>query len=245
MGIFDLQFSQAKRFLEGLEAQSETFSHRGPIQWLSGQKRDVVLGRDTAVELGSPGQNSVSMLLWTEEQAAVADNRIRVSGPRLRDCIGQSIPFGKIVFLAGSGFDESNSYERYRELAAVRYDLDLKGYMIRAASQYQKEWSRVSHWAMERDFSFQILGGALIEAYKAFDYIHGAEVVFVTSNTTDVAALLPIAQGAGRVVSAMNKMLEEMACDCDDCEYTDVCDEVSELKTMRDALRERDPKDDR
>jgi len=33
----------------------------------------------------------------------------------------------------------------------------------------------------------------------------------------------------------MDKMLNEIESDCDQCEYNDVCDEVNELKKMRNV----------
>ena len=56
---------------------------------------------------------------------------------------------------------------------------------------------------------------------------------FVTSSVDDITELQETAGRVGRIISAMNKMLEEMAFDCDECEYVDVCDEVEELGKMR------------
>jgi hypothetical protein len=62
----------------------------------------------------------------------------------------QSLPFGKVVLLKLQGMDENNCYERHRQIDMARYDLNLKGYMMRAASQYMREWSRVSREAARR-----------------------------------------------------------------------------------------------
>jgi hypothetical protein len=40
----------------------------------------------------------------------------------------------------------------------------------------------------------------------------------------------------GHLISAMNKMAEEMSFDCDACEYNEVCGDVEELRSMRDKL---------
>jgi CO dehydrogenase/acetyl-CoA synthase beta subunit len=118
-------------------------------------------------------------------------------------------------------------------MEAVRYSLDLKGYMIRAVSQYQREWSRISREAVQSGFSFEVLGSALREEYLKKSYIHAVEFLFVTSSAGDVSGLQEITKNVGRTINALNKMLSEIDPDCDECEYNDVCDEVDELKSMR------------
>ena len=39
------------------------------------------------------------------------------------------------------------------------------------------------------------------------------------------------------IVEALIKMYEEMNFDCDECEYVDVCDEVVELRQIRERLK--------
>jgi CO dehydrogenase/acetyl-CoA synthase beta subunit len=121
----------------------------------------------------------------------------------------------------------------------LRYDIHLKGYMMRGVSQYLREWSRVSKEAIKNGFSFKILGGAIIDAFSALTYVKSAEVIFITSCKADVITMQSIANGVIRRISAINKMVEEMDFDCDTCEYTDVCGDVAELRTMRKKLTRR------
>jgi CO dehydrogenase/acetyl-CoA synthase beta subunit len=199
----------------------------------------VVLSQDMAVELGNPREESSSCLIWVEDPGRVRDGVITMIGPVLAECAGKSVPFGKIVIIGGTGFNEENSYDRYREMDGVRYEMDLKGYMMRAVSQHRREWSRVSREALEKGFSLETLGGALIDAYRQKEYIRAVEVVFVTSSRDDVLGLAPIADGAMKIISAMNKMFEELEFDCTTCENTEVCSEVDELRKMRDGLRSK------
>ncbi|MEZ4578964.1 MAG: hypothetical protein R2875_13445 [Desulfobacterales bacterium] len=61
---------------------------------------------------------------------------------------GQQVSFSQNRDGWGTDFNADNSYDRYREMELLRYDIHLKGYMMRGVSQYQREWSRVSHEAM-------------------------------------------------------------------------------------------------
>jgi len=163
----------------------------------------------------------------------VHDGKVSLIGPDIRESSGKSLPFGKVVLVQVSGFDEETTYDKYKEMESVRYSLDLKGYMIRAVSQYQREWSRISKEAVKNRFSFEILASALRKEYLKKDYIHAVEFLFVTSSAEDVGELQDVTKNVGRAISALNKMLSEIDPDCDECEYNDVCDEVDELKKMK------------
>ncbi|HON58130.1 MAG TPA: hypothetical protein P5040_00480 [Smithella sp.] len=211
----------------------------GGLFWPKSEGRNVVLAEDTAVELGNPRQESVSCLIWTQQAQNVTDGKMTLIGPDIRRSEGQSLPFGKVVLVGVSGFNEENAYERYKEMEAVRYSLDLKGYMIRAVSQYQREWSRISKDAVKDGFSFEMMAASLRREYLKKDYVHAVEFLFVTSSGEDVRELRDITKNVGRTINALDKMLKEIDPDCDECEYNDVCSEVGELKGMRRSRKEK------
>ena len=212
----------------------------GPLTWPAAGQRNLVIGRDIAVELGHPGDASVAFIIWGASSGDQRDSRIYRVGPDLPASLGQRRPFAKGVMIQGNGFDADNTYARYRQLEAVRYDIDLKGYMMRAVSQVNREWSRVSHAAMENGFSLAVLGAALITAFTAIDWVDRADVLFVTSSRADVMTLQPLAERVRQVTAAMNKMSAEMNFDCDSCSYADVCGDVAGLRAMRKAMKQRD-----
>jgi CO dehydrogenase/acetyl-CoA synthase beta subunit len=120
----------------------------------------------------------------------------------------------------------------------VRYNLNLKGYMIRAVSQYMREWSRISREAITNGFSLSVLSSALMEMYREkLEYIKTMEILFVTSTPDDVRSMRCIGERAARLIGAMNKMAQELSFDCGTCDFTDVCSEVDALKSMRQSMR--------
>lgn len=231
MELFTETLADIRKYI--VEKNCRSLSATQAHNWPSGKGRNVVLADEMAVELGNPKMNSVSCLIWTQNTDLIRDGKISLVGPDIREAGGQSLPFGKVVLLGVSGFDEESAYDKYKEMEAIRYSLDLKGYMIRAVSQYQREWSRVSHEAVNSGFSFEVLGRALRQEYLKKDFVHAVEFLFVTSSAEDVGELQEITKNVGRTISAMNKMLSEIDPDCDECEYNDVCDEVDELKKMK------------
>lgn len=241
MGLFDRQFKDILFHLQQMQEEGKITEsiHQKGSEWPIAGDRDLILGEDTAVELGNPKEGSTAFLIWANEPAGLKNRRISVLGPDLQELKGRRVPFGKIVLVGGEGFNEENSYERYRKLENVRYDICLKGYMMRGVSQYGREWSRVSQTAVDAGFSFQILGGALIERYLEFKFVRTVEVVFFTSGLEDMKPFLPIAENALKIIGAMNKMIEDVSYDCETCEYSDVCEDVEDLRKMRRTLQER------
>ncbi|MBU0995118.1 MAG: hypothetical protein KJ737_21700 [Proteobacteria bacterium] len=238
MEFFDKQFTDIRAFLDRKKASGHVreIIHDKKTDWPKGGNRNLVLEQDMAVELGNPQVESTSFLLWENDSGKIKDGRISIIGPDLNETTEKKLPFGKIVLVGGHAFSTENSYGRYREMESIRYDIDLKGYMMRAASQYQREWSRVSKEAIANGFSFKILGGTLIDRFKEKDFVSSVEVIFITSSKAEIIGIKGIADQAIRITSAMNKMAVEMSFDCDACEFTDVCDDVAALRSMRNKM---------
>jgi len=211
--------------------------YSGNSSWPASGSRDIVLRADLGIELGSPGGESVSFLMWTGDRSLVADGIITLLGPDINECAPKNVPFGRVVLVKGSGFNAENIYERYCEMDHLRYDVSLKGYMMRAVSQYMREWSRVSKEAINRGFSLVTLGGALIDKYRELNYIDAVEIIFVTSSKKEVRELRGMGERVMKYINAMRKMEEEISIDCDNCEYQTVCGEVDDLRKMRNSLK--------
>jgi CO dehydrogenase/acetyl-CoA synthase beta subunit len=114
--------------------------------------------------------------------------------------------------------------------------------MMRGVSQQQREWSRVSVEAVSNGFSFEHLGRALIDQFSQVPYVQSVETIFITSGREDVMKAKTIADDVFLLISAMNKMAEELSFDCDTCDYNDVCGDVAELRSMRKKLLKKEKK---
>lgn len=242
MGLFDKQYSEFMAFLDNKRSRGivSEFLNTNGCNWPTEKNRNLVLGQDTAVELGNPKDASTSFLMWVNEPEKIKNGQITIVGPDLPQLSGKQVSFGKIVIVDASDFDADNSYDRYREMELLRYDIHLKGYMMRGVSQQQREWSRVSIDAINRGFSFKHLGGALIDQFSQMPYVRSVETIFITSSKEDVLEMQTISNSIGHLINAMNKMAEEMSFDCDECEYNAVCGDVEELRSMRDALKNKE-----
>jgi CO dehydrogenase/acetyl-CoA synthase beta subunit len=241
LALFDKHLDEIRAYLKRKTDQGKVaeFVHTGKTNWPLERNRNLVMAQDTAVELGNPKDASLAFLFWVNDPAKIHNGRITVIGPDLQQLKGKQACFGKIVIVGGNDFNEDNSFDRYRKMELLRYDIPLKGYMMRAVSQYQREWSRVSKEAIHNGFSFKILGGALIDKFLEFDYVRAIEVIFITSDRQDVLELGAIADEAVKIIGAMNKMAADISFDCDTCEYNEVCDDVAELRSMHTKLKKK------
>ncbi len=193
----------------------------------------VILSEDTGLELGNPGSASLSLLLW-DAADGVVDCRITLVGPDFTEAASSSLPFAQVAMVGGEFSDE---YDCYRDLRDATYNLKLRGFMTRVFPGRQSIWCRVSKEALGGGFKAQILGSALIQALKRLDFVNSVEVLLVTSSKQDVEGLSAPAEKVMDIVEALIKMYEEMNFDCEECEYVDVCDEVVELRQIRERLK--------
>lgn len=241
MGRFDGLIDEIRAFMAGQKAAGgcRELKARLPVSWPSAGPRDIVLRPDLAMELGHPEAASLSFVVWSETPSAIRDQTITLIGPDIAEAQGDRLPLAKVVLAAVDPADDAAAYERYRAMDLARFELSLKGYMLRAAPQYLREWSRISREAVRNGFGFEVLGSALIAALKAVPGVRAAELLFVTRSIEAVHALQPLGQRAGRTIQAMNKMLLEHAADCPNCEFQDVCTRAAELQALAQTLRTR------
>ena len=234
MALFDKPIQQMTALLDSLQSDARTrcYPALGEHFWPEGGQGSYIMEQDTAIELGHPKTESISFLLWTETPGCFEQGRITLIGPELNEMTQRKAPFGQVILLEMEHTDEKDGIQRFRQLEAVKYRIDLQGYMRRGASQFLREWSRVSNSALRDQFSFQMLGSALIQQYQRMPAVTGTAVIFITA--ADVLTnIKPIATQALRTISALNKMLNEAVSDCETCEYSDICEDVTELQAMR------------
>jgi len=240
--IFDDDIRWLREYLESRRSQGRDVRSldsgerdRRIPDFFNNEKTTIVLSEDTWLELGNPKTNSTAPVLVTESLDLVHDGAITLVGPDIPEIRG-SLPFAQILLIASDQLQE----EDYRKINSFQYELELRGYMIKAIPSSLNIWSRVSEESVGEGFSFEVLGRAIVDRYKSTFNIPSMEVVFVTSSEEDVEELEELRHKVTRILSAMNKMIEELSFDCSSCEYLDVCGDVRQLGALREkVMRER------
>ncbi len=238
MEIFDEDITWLRSYVQSKRAQGREVrsldSGRGSQRSSGFRERTgatIVLSEDTWLELGSPGTNSVAPVLVTGNLDLIEDGAITLIGPDVPEARG-TIPFAQILLIASDEIQD----EDYRKINSLQYELELRGYMIKAIPSSLTLWSRVSVESAREGFCFELLGSAIIESYKSRFQIPSMEVLFVTSSPEDVDEFDELRGKVTRIIGAMNKMQEEMSYDCSSCEYLDVCGDVRQLGALRERL---------
>jgi CO dehydrogenase/acetyl-CoA synthase beta subunit len=240
--MFDHYLQEIFEHLRSKELRElgRSYSYNDAQNWPRTESQ-MIFDSDTAVELGHPQTESAAILLWTESPEKINDRQITLFGPDLNEGGIKRMPFGKIVLISAHGFNEENAFQRYQEMEAIKFALNLDGYMLRAIPQENKEWSRVSKRALQSGFSLPVLGNELIRAFHCLEYVDAAEIIFITSSVADVQKFKPIAEKVKKVSQAMNRMFDDLEYDCSSCNFSDVCNEIDGLKTMHQKSRTAAP----
>ena len=234
MGLFDLPLDALERFLA--ERAPRRFAP-APAPSSGDPGRQVVLRSETALELGSPAGASLSLLLWETRPDRVVEDQVLLVGPDLDEAGEQrALPLAQIVTVSGDLAASEQVYDRYRALREAAYGVRLEGVMLRVQPSQQRIWYRVTRAALERGLRARELGSAVARRLKTLEGVQRAQVLLVTKPPRPGGALEQAATLTQEIVDALVKMHDDLLFDCDDCEFSSICDSVDELRRMHRRL---------
>ena len=192
--------------------------------WPEGRR--LVLGADTALDLGNPTSGSRAFLLWDATENPGDVHLVGADVPALLERGDREVSLG-LVIRVQADFDEE--YDAYLDLKEALYGVALDGLTLRSMPSQSHLWLRLHRDAAEGGFSLAHLGAALVDTLGAVEGVSAVQVVFVTDDAVRLAALAPLADDVQRRVAALVKRHEEVDAECDECEYQDICDEKEHM----------------
>ena len=195
----------------------------------------IVLAEDTAVELGAPQKESVSMAMWTSRRGTLR-NRLWTSGSDFDKLIDKSVSYIQIIMLEF----EDGSQAAEPDIGRIKNLTNkLSGFMTR--SMPGKTWIRIDKKRMQEGFSLYALGQCLHKAYlDAIPDIKSMDIILITDHDELIKTLKPVSEIA-RIISGDNTKFKWVSdgvvtCDelnCDDCEEKATCDSIREMLKKR------------
>lgn len=208
-----------------------------------------LLKEDIFVELGPPQCESVAYITISRTPNDLQDGQITLIGPDIPESQGKSLNFAQILLFGGREIKDLEYKELERDLFHLK---NLEGFMIRAVPN--KLWCRVSKEVGVRGFSFETLGKALMIMYKEkFPSIETMEVLFITTDSprdflelkvlgTEIRKEFILKYSThlkSRLADLTEKQRDDCTnpWDCDECDYTEVCDEVRDIVEKVKAYR--------
>lgn len=198
---------------------------------------DIILREDTFVELGGPKTTSSASVPWTDNLKLVEDGLITLVGPDIQGANDGFLPLGQMVILGIKEFEPSY-YGKFKE---NQYVDNLEGYMVKAVPQRRRIWSRISKEAVEKGFTFETLGRALLTNFKRIPKVEKVEVIFVTSSEDDVREFSTIAGEVwdiwqGRTEGEEKPKTTAPKYDCTTCPNRETCEEIWEILQIKKGV---------
>lgn len=192
-------------------------------------KNSVIFLSDTAFELGGNNKPCVSSLAVSSDMKF--SNSVHLFGDDLNEIKADS-PFAKFVFVQVENFEnEQETFNKIKELEALRYHLNVEGFMTRASALNMREQVRVSKKAIKSGVAFADYGQTLLNEYLKSSYVKSTEIYFVT-DSCDFEKLNEIAKKISQTTSALNHIFDNVMFDCSTCNLKEICDEVDGLKEL-------------
>ncbi len=217
--MFEEIVDEIRHFVQLKSGRLNALSYLDFPQWE--KRKDIVLRGELAYELGK--QNSALLLMWGE-----AGNRVYIPD-------GGDGSFAVIV-ICDAEIDEE--YKCFRAMRDTFYSLNLKGVTVRSLPSQMRVWLRVGKEADEEGFSLGIFGRAIVESMNSLEFVRATDVIFLTSREDIESLSMQFSKGR-RITEALIKMHEEKVLNCEECEYSDVCSEIPELRRIRERMRGR------
>ena len=129
-------------------------------------KNSVIFLSDTAFELGGNNKPCVSSLAVSND--LTFSNSVYLLGDDLNK-INADSPFAKFVFVQVENFEnEQETFNKIKELEALRYHLNVDGFMTRASALNMREQIRVSKKTVKSGVTFADYGNTLLKEYLKF-----------------------------------------------------------------------------
>ncbi|MBN1496045.1 MAG: hypothetical protein JXA07_04705 [Spirochaetes bacterium] len=195
---------------------------------------EIVLARDTAIELGGPGTEAISLVLWTGTKGLIGDetgSRILISENPAPAGIQQPVSFMQIILVEL----EKNAIPPEHCLGKLsNLSKHLPGFMTLGTSE--TIWVRI-HKNKKNRFSFYSMAQCIFKRYsEELPYFKKMDIVLAAGNTGLITQFKPIVNAAAAISEINKKATREnegiISCDgqsCDICGERPVCDILRKL----------------
>ncbi len=203
-----------------------------------GSKNQLILGSESAYELGSHDKNSISFLCVSDNDSICTSDEVVVIGNDL-DKINANSNYARITLVQTVSLEDKTEQQIFNSIKAIelkKYDFAINGFMMRASGLNGREQIRVSKKELKKGLSFFEIGNRFISQYKKNKQIKNIKIIFVTLDDFDYASLETISLSVATRTKALDHMVKDLKMDCNSCEWKVVCDEVDGMKQAHERI---------
>ena len=201
-------------------------------------KQELIFKKESKYELGGENLNSVAYTLFTEDDELVGKDGIIVIGKDLSE-IKKDSSFARIALVKTKGAYERGEQASYYILETInlrRYNINLKGYMIRTSVLSNREQVRVNKEAIKNKLSFQDVGSMYIDEFKKNKYVESVKMIFITDEDVDYLKLEDISTMSLKIFRALNHAISDLKMDCKRCEWQTLCSQIEGMKEFHEKM---------
>ncbi len=236
MKLFDDIIIKVAELLADKGGKSYEFSQKKLA--VSTKKNELVLGSESAYELGSAQNSCVNFVAVTMDESLVPNDEVVVYGKDLQDIKGDC-NFARITIVRTDDIyanGEQHAYNIFKDIELSKFNVSIDGYMMRSSGFSGREQVRVSKKIIKKGIDFQGVGNRFINQYKQNKHVSCVKIIFITLDDCDYGALETISIDSNKRMKALNHMLADLKMDCKSCEWKPVCDEVDGMKEAHVAM---------
>jgi CO dehydrogenase/acetyl-CoA synthase beta subunit len=206
--------------------------------------KEIILEEETGLELGGINKKSFSIVFPISDEGLVEDGKIRLLGQEINEIVDKNIDFGVMILLEINRVKDED-IESLRHMSYVSNGIE--GFAIRTIPR--KFWCRISKSALQKGFSFEFLGNAIIHLYKQKfrDLIRSVEIIFINSYPSSIDEFIVLSSEIlTKAKEKWQRKIEEwrkrIDCDydwgCEICPYQEECYDVKQVLVSREEIKE-------
>ena len=208
---------------------------------LNGYK-EIILEEETGLELGGVNRKSFSIIFPIKDSQLIEHGKITLLGKEINEISEPNIDFGLMILIGINNATEKDK-EELNQLNFVSNGIE--GFSIRTIPR--RFWCRISKSALQKGFSFEFLGNAIITLYKQKfkDLVESIEVIFINSDPNFIEQFIVLSSDiVSKFKEKWKKKIEEwrkrIDCEydwgCDICPYQEECYELKQVLVSREKL---------
>jgi hypothetical protein len=209
----------------------QRWDYEPSLSWEDAGFSELVMGRDSAYELGGSEKPAVHYTCVTCNPAFAGTDEILLYGPDLAG-LKEDAPYARVSFLHinDPGGDDETAYRSIRDMEFVKYRVFPKGFMLRISSADNREQVRISMAAIKKGISFKTVGFDFIKKYRENPLVKRVKMIFITDPGVDYRALEKKAKTTADITGTLTHIMEGIALNCSSCNLKPVCDEVEGMR---------------
>lgn len=204
--------------------------------------KEIILEEETGIELGGMKKKSFSIIFPIEDAQLIDTGKISLLGPEIDKCLDKNIDFGMMILIGVENSTEKDINE-LRQLSFISNGME--GFSIRTIPR--RFWCRLSTSTLQKGFSFEFLGNAIISLYKQKfkGLIKTIEVILISSYPDSIEKFITLSSEiTDKFKEKWRKKIEEwkkrIDCDydwgCEICPYQEECLDIKQVLVSREEI---------